>query len=201
MPTRPSGLINSNPDMEGAGRQALRKGAALIGAAATTKYMRTGGTNVGPNQQTGIGALRRQTGRLARSLTGARSAQPTPGSIRAAPEGVFDLSPTSNGVRLEYGSEVPYAAAHEYGMSERVNVHTHTRQQTHFFGEELDSPVTVRVHAHSRMMNLPERPYLRPALDDTIDDIKEMVAEEAALQIFTDDSLNTGDLDTDDLGS
>jgi len=184
MPTRPSGLINGDADLEAAGRRSLRRGAALIGGTATTKYMRTGGTNVGPNNQTGPGSLRRQTGRLARSLTGARSAQPTAGSIRSAPEGIFDLSPTSSGVRLEYGSKVPYAAAHEYGMNERVNVHTHARQQTHFFGEELDSPITVRVHAHSRMMNLPERPYLGPALEDTEGEIVDIIEEEVIQELF-----------------
>jgi len=184
MPTRPSGLINGDADLQSAGRRSLRRGAALIGGTATTKYMRTGGTNVGPNNQTGPGSLRRQTGRLARSLIGARSAQPTPGSIRSAPEGVFDLSPTSNGVRLEYGSKVPYAAAHEYGISERVNVNTHTRQQTHIFGEELNSPITVRVHAHSRMMNLPERPYLEQALDDTQGEIVDITEEEVTQELF-----------------
>ena len=180
----PKEVLNDGADFESAGRRALGKGAALIGGTATTKYMRTGGTDVGPNNQTGIGSLRRQTGRLARSLTGARSAQPTPGSLRAAPEGVFDLSPTTGGVRLTYGSEVPYAGVHEDGFSGRVNVHTHTRQQTHVFGRELDSPMTVRVHAHSRMMNMPARPYLEPALGDTIDDIKDIVAEEAKIEII-----------------
>jgi len=190
MPTRPSGLINDSPDMESAGRRALQKGVLKIGAAATTKYMRAGGTNINPpgNDQTGPGSLRRGEGRLARSLTGARSAQPSIGSIRSAPEGIFDLSPTSDGVQLEYGSEVPYAAVHEYGLSQRVNVHTHARQQTHFFGEELDSPITVRVHAHSRMMKMPKRPYLRPALDDVIDDVADIVAVEARNEVFGDPS-------------
>jgi len=142
MPTRPSGLINGDADLEAAGRRSLGRGAALIGGTATTKYMRTGGTNVGANNQTGPGSLRRQTGRLARSLTGARS------------------------------------------MNERVNVHTHTRQQTHFFGEELDSPITVRVHAHSRMMNLPERPYLGPALEDTEGEIVDIIEEEVIQELF-----------------
>ena len=184
MPTRPPGLINGDADMESAGRRALSRGAVLIGGTATTKYMRTGGTNVGPNDQVGPGSLRRQTGRLARSLTGARSAQPTPGSIRSAPEGIFDLSPTSSGVQLTYGSKVPYAAAHEEGLNERVNVHTHARQQTHFFFEELDSPITVRVHAHSRMMNLPERPYLGPALEDTIDQVVDIIEDETIEELF-----------------
>jgi phage gpG-like protein len=104
--------------------------------------------------------------------------------MRSAPEGIFDLSPTSNGVQLEYGSKVPYAAAHEYGMNERVNVHTHARQQTHFFGEELDSPITVRVHAHSRMMNIPERPYLGPALEDTEGEIVDIIEEEVTQELL-----------------
>ena len=179
----PSEVLNDDADFQSAGRRALGKGASLIGASATTKFMRTGGTDVGANQQSGIGSLRRQTGRLARSLTGARSAQPSAGSLRAAPEGVFDLSPTSDGARLTYGSNVPYAAAHEEGFSGRVNVNTHVRQQTHVFGRELSSPITVRVHAHSRMMNVPKRPYLSPALEDTTQQVRDIVAEEANLEL------------------
>jgi len=34
------------------------------------------------------------------------------------------------------------------------------------------------------MMNMPARPYLEPALGDTIDDIKDIVAEEAKIEII-----------------
>jgi len=38
--------------------------------------------------------------------------------------------------------------------------------------------MTVRVHAHSRMMNIPERPFLGPALDDVIDEVVEITEQE-----------------------
>lgn len=177
-------LFNDDADMTAAGRRGLRRAATKIGASATTKYMRFGGTNVGPNQQTGPGSLRRQTGRLARSLIGARSAQPTPESIRSAPEGIFDLTPTSNGVKLTYGSEVPYAGVHEQGFSGTVQVSAHTRQQTHVFGRELDSPISVRVQSHTRRMDVPARPYLSPALEDTKDDIANIIASEVKVELF-----------------
>jgi len=166
-------------DFRAVAREVLGDAAAQIGSAATTKFMRTGGTGVGANNQSGPGTLRRQTGRLARSLTGARSAQGSAGSIRAAPEGVFDLSPTAQGVKLTYGSEVPYAAVHEYGFSGRVQVPQHTREQTHAFGREM-APQTVTVRAHSRQMNIPERPYLLPALRDSLDDVEALAERKIA---------------------
>jgi phage gpG-like protein len=171
MPPRPSDVVGSPSEFEAAAQRTLSRGGALIGGTSTTKYMRSGGTNVGANNQTGPGSLRRQTGRLARSLLDKPN-------DRAASEGIFKITTGQDSARLEYGSEVPYAAAHEYGLSERVNVNTHVRQQTHVFGKKLDNPMTVRVHAHSRMMNIPERPFLGPALEDVIDEVVEITEQE-----------------------
>jgi len=167
-------------DFRAVAREVLGDAAARIGGTATTKFMRSkAGTGGGPNNQTGPGSLRQQTSRLARSLRGNRSAQGSAGSIRAAPEGVFDLSPTAQGVKLTYGSKVPYAAVHEYGFSGTVQVSQHTRRQTHAFGREI-APQTVTVRAHSRQMNIPERPYLLPALRDSLDDVEALAERKIA---------------------
>lgn len=180
MPPRPGDVVG-DPDLSDAAQRALTKGGGLIGGTATTKYMRTGGTNTGPNNQTGPGSLRRATGRLARSLLDKPN-------DRAASEGIFKITRTQGGASLEYGSEVPYAAAHEHGLDDTVQVSAHQRTQTHVFGRELNEPLTVQVSAHQRHMQMPERPYLGPALEDVIDDVVEIVERETLQELFTDAS-------------
>lgn len=53
----------------------------------------------------------------------------------------------------EVGTNLVYAAYHEYGFHGRVQVSQHTRNG-------------ALVRAHGRNVNYPGRPYLRPALDD-----------------------------------
>jgi len=184
----PNGIDDIRRDLEGTdfrslARDILGDAAAMVGGTATTKYMRVGGTNVGANEKRGPGTLRRQTGRLARSLTGARSAQVSAGALRGAPEGIFDLSPTSSGVKLEYGSEVPYAGIHEYGSGGPTSVQfvsQHTRKMTQGFGDSSHYPQTVTVRAFTRVMTMPKRPYLRPALADKIEDVVEVAENKVA---------------------
>lgn len=180
MPPRPSDVLAEDPDMKGAARRILSKAAVQIGSTATNKYMRESGPTQAPNTQTGPGSLRIQQSRLARSLRGASF-------DRAAPEGVFDLSPTNSGAKLTYGSEVPYAAVHEYGLSGSVQVSAHQRTMTEGFGPSTNYPLTVQVSAHQRNMQMPKRPYLEPALEDKMDDVVEMAEEEAFKALFDED--------------
>jgi hypothetical protein len=164
-------------DLTSAARKVLRQAAVKIGASATTKFMRTGGTGVSlGNPQSGAGTLRRQSGTLARSLIGARSAGAA-SALRGGPDSVFDLSPTSKGIQLTYGSRVDYAAVHEYGFSGPVQVGAHRRTMTTGFGPESAYPMDVTVRAHTRQMDIPARPYLQPALVDTVGDIQEITQD------------------------
>lgn len=192
MPLRPKDVLAEDPDFEGAARRILQQAAQLIGGRATTKYMRTGGTNVSMrNDRAGPGSLRRQTGRLARSLIGARASQ------LGGTEGVFDLSPTNNGVRLTYGSKVPYAAIHEYGGQQTVT----PRQRRFFWGKYYSTRLASRFEeggtlstraeswkamALSETLNFPERPYLRPALEDSKEQIVDIAETEAVKVLFND---------------
>jgi phage gpG-like protein len=66
----------------------------------------------------------------------------------------FFQSGESQGVQV--GSfNVPYAAVHEFGYRGTVQIPAHTRNTR--FG-------AVSVRAHSRRMNVRQRPYLRPAV-------------------------------------
>lgn len=125
-------------------------------------YMRDSGARtpediagLGKNNQTGPGALRRNTNRLSESVAGKKD------SIR---EGQF----IGSTFRLIFGSKVPYAATHEQGFSGTVNVPQHTRNITQAFGRKI-APTQVTVSAHNKNMRIPKRPYLVPALEDQED--------------------------------
>lgn len=63
---------------------------------------------------------------------------------------------------------VPYAAIHEYGFHGPEQVKAHTRIMSVCFGRTID-PVTVKVGAFTRTMNMPERSYLRSSLKERIE--------------------------------
>ena len=173
MPPRPSDAIDGTADIQAAAQRGLTKGTRLLAGAATGRFMRRGGTNVGPNNRAGAGTLRRQTGRLARSLIGARQ-------DRGGEEGIFDLSPTNSGVRLTFGSEVPYAAIHEYGGTQQVT----PKQRRFFWAKAIETDADKwRAMALSDTLTFPERPYLRPALDRVIGDVVEIVEDEVVKEI------------------
>ena len=99
-----------------------------------------------------------QTGRLRRSITA---------NFEGAGTGTF---------RALVGTNVQYARVHELGFNGTVKVPAHTvkahqRTQTMAFGKLLKAPMTVTVRDHvvkesSREMNMPARPFLRPALEE-----------------------------------
>jgi hypothetical protein len=67
-------------------------------------------------------------------------------------------------------SDIDYAAAQEYGFTGTVNVRASLRQIKEAYGHPITEK-TINVRAHSRGMNLPERSFLRSALDEMAPDI------------------------------
>lgn len=63
------------------------------------------------------------------------------------------------------GTNVSYARAHEYGFTGAVSVKAHMRTIKQAFGKSI-TPVSVQVGGHSRNVTLPERSFLRTALQD-----------------------------------
>lgn len=82
--------------------------------------------------------LKVRTGRLRRSIN-------------------YRVQEQSNGVFGFVGTNVKYGAAHEYGYAGVVNVKAHLRKS-----KDKASPV----RAHTRTVNMPERSFLRSALND-----------------------------------
>lgn len=154
-----------------AAEELLQQGASEIGAIAVSKYMRDAGkaagrgdVTLGPNR---TDTLRIVTGRLARSLTGART-------DRGAPESINRVQQiTSTAVRLIKGSRVEYARVHEKGFRGSVDVRPHRRTMKQGFGPDSLYPMDVIVTRHTRQMDIPARPYLSPAMEDWLSELQE----------------------------
>jgi hypothetical protein len=136
-----------------------------ISGASTTGFMIDAPGAKGRNPNTGIGSLRRITGRLSRSVIGAGN------------EGLFEVDISPDAVRVSIGSKVPYAAAHEFGFNGSVNVPSHTRRITQAFGRDI-TPRSVQVRSFVRAMNIPARPYLEPAIDSQLDWLADWLSKE-----------------------
>lgn len=112
-------------------------------------------------------ALRRITGRLSRSIhvTG-----PTVGGDAS---GVVTYE-------ANVGTNVKYAAYHEFGFHGTQNVKAFTRQTSTVFGRKLDHNVTQFVKPFSRAVNYDGRPFLRPAATDEFPGITKRIKEAIA---------------------
>lgn len=100
--------------------------------------------------------LKRQTGHLARSIK----------------TQIKGTGLNSHGIIGVHGN-LKYAAAHEYGYKGTVTVPSHKRTITKAFGRSLNGSVTFTVGSYRMKMNLPERSFLRTALNDNIKRITE----------------------------
>jgi phage gpG-like protein len=147
-----------------------------ISGTAKQEYMADGGFTSPPfpPRESVSGPLRVLSGRLARSLTGARSFN---GGGNANSENISKVESTKEGVKLTYGSNVPYARVHEEGINETVNIPAHTRTITQAFGQPIEEQ-TVKVEQHRRHMKIPARPYLGPAADDNRQWLADKLQEE-----------------------
>ncbi len=71
------------------------------------------------------------------------------------------------------GTNVAYAARHEYGFTGTESVKEHLRTITKAFGKEIKSgAVTFSVRAHNRRVNYPPHSFLRSALTEMEPQIK-----------------------------
>lgn len=144
-----------------------------LGQTSINSYMRDAGKGAGPRDPSDTGPLRIVSSRLSRSLVAGQFAF---GAGTGGPEGISDIKATESGVKLTYGSKVPYALAHEEGFTGVVNVPAHSRTITQAFGRKI-APRTVFVDAYSYNQNIPARPYLQPSLEDNMDELTEELAD------------------------
>lgn len=157
-------------------RRELREAGAIIRtlvvASATDEFMLEG-KGQPRRRPAGIdnSKIRILSGRLARSIAGKPYANrnETRNLVRVGRDGQY--------LHVVVGSNVPYAAIHEFGGSGVNTVSAHERRMTHVFGRVLDEPRTVQVKAHSRKYSVPKRPYLAPAVDQNAKQIIQALAK------------------------
>jgi phage gpG-like protein len=83
------------------------------------------------------------------------------GTLRSSINTKIDESATS--VTATIGTNVKYAAVHEFGFHGTVTVRAHLRHITQAWGRPI-APTVQHVGAYSRRMNLPERSFLRSTM-------------------------------------
>lgn len=73
-----------------------------------------------------------------------------------------------NEVTISIGSNVRYAAAHEFGFSGTVAVKRHEVTMTKLFGRQLQEPLRFSRLASQRKMRVPERAPFRTGIKDNL---------------------------------
>lgn len=144
-------------------RKASPKMFRAVSRRSISEFMRNAGIGAGPRSATDGGPLRIVSGRLARSLRGART--------RGTAESVRRIEIRRRRATLEFGTSVPYGAVHEYGFLGTVSVRAHQRG-----GKS--------VRSHQRRMNIPKRAYLEPAGARAIDEINRIWLDDVLLPAF-----------------
>jgi phage gpG-like protein len=94
-----------------------------------------------------------------------------------------EIDKSAIGITATVFTDLDYAAVQEYGFSGAVNVRASLRLIRRAFGRPIAAK-TISVRAHSRWMDLPERSFLRWALDDMAPDISAGV-KNALLEAIT----------------
>jgi len=81
---------------------------------------------------------------------------------------------SGNTYTTNVGTNVKYAAIHEYGFSGSQSIKTHSRTITQAFGKPIGS-TTFSVSAHIRTVHMPMRSFARSALAEFTPQIKPII--------------------------
>ena len=107
-------------------------------------------------------------GRIRQDKLSGQVLQSCSGALKASIEVAINRSATA--VTATVSTDLDYAAAQEYGFFGTISVRSSLRRIKEAFGRPI-TVQTIAVGAHSRRMHLPERSFLRSALDDATPDI------------------------------
>jgi hypothetical protein len=91
----------------------------------------------------------------------------------------LQIDQSGDDVSATVSSDSAYSHAHEYGFPGTVDVRASLRRITQAFGRPI-SEKTINVRSYRRRMDLPERSFMRSALEDMDPAIRDEV--EAALR-------------------
>jgi HK97 gp10 family phage protein len=81
------------------------------------------------------------------------------------------------------GTNVEYARRHEFGFVGTENVRASVRMQVKAFGKTMKNPRMVEVKAHQHKVNLPERSFLRSALNELAPELQQELYKEFGKEI------------------
>ena len=98
------------------------------------------------------------------------------GSLKSSID--LQIDESGEGISATVSSESEYAHAHEYGFAGTVDIKATLRRITEVFGRPI-SGKTINVRSYRRQMEIPERSFMRSALEDMDPAIRDEV--EAAL--------------------
>jgi phage gpG-like protein len=87
------------------------------------------------------------------------------------------LEDTGQSIVGSVGTNLVYARPHEMGFDGEVSIKEHLRTVTMAWGRELKEPVVCIVSAHQAHMHMPERSFLRSALEDMRPQVREQLLE------------------------
>jgi phage gpG-like protein len=139
------------------------------------------------------GELSRTVQRLAIKLTAHVKQNKLTGQVLKVRTGTlrrsinYQVAVTPISTMASVGTNLSYAAIHEYGFRGVVNVRAHLRLAKTVFGRELATPAVQHVGAHSRRVNIPARSFLRSALKDLKPEIVaqlEVAARQTAREVM-----------------
>lgn len=80
------------------------------------------------------------------------------------------------GNSVTVGTNVKYAAIHQFGFNGLVNIKAHKRKVTKAFGKELKFPVWASIKAHQARMFMVDRQFLPVSLEEVgMEDVEEIL--------------------------
>lgn len=91
-------------------------------------------------------------------------------SIHAA-----DVKVSDGKISTTVGTNVEYAARHEYGFHGEETVKAHVRHMTQAWGKQLREPLTVNVRSFSRKVDYDARSFLRSQLREDAQMIRDAI--------------------------
>ncbi|WP_051284385.1 phage virion morphogenesis protein [Desulforegula conservatrix] len=111
---------------------------------------------------------------------------PWPKSDRALKEGGQTLSDKGrlknsitsqvSGNSVIVGTNVKYAAIHQFGFNGRISIKAHQRKVTQAFGKKLKFPVWASIRAHQARMFMVDRQFLPTSLEEVgVSDVEEII--------------------------
>lgn len=86
------------------------------------------------------------------------------------------VSVDGNTVTTRIGNNMVYARIHELGFLGQMQIKAHQRVVAKVFGRPVLAH-KVDVRAHSRTVNMPKRPYIRPGIDDALPDYRTSIQQ------------------------